>query len=91
MAVRKSKLHITLVHEGRPALKLCKSPGAESTVKKKNAASRFVMDTACFGSFQFPGGSLFQEEASWPNNGVEERGGGTLRGSIRFLKLFNFE
>lgn len=29
-----NRFRITLVHEGRPVLKLCKSPGAESTVKK---------------------------------------------------------
>jgi len=30
-----SRFRITLVREGRPGLKLCKSPGAESTVEKK--------------------------------------------------------
>ena len=41
-----SRFRITLEREGRPGLKLCKSPGAESTVEKKKkqiGTSSFVM------------------------------------------------
>ena len=35
---------LTLVHEGRPVLKLWKSPGAESTVKKVTYRQSFLMN-----------------------------------------------
>ena len=42
-------------------LKVCKSPAAESTVEKRVRSVKVCNETACFGSFQFPGGSNLAE------------------------------
>ena len=56
-----NRFRITLVHVGRPVLKLCKSPAAESTVEQRERSVKVCNETACFGSFQFPGGSSLAE------------------------------
>ena len=56
-----NRFRITLVHEGRPVLKLCKYLAAESTVEQRERSVKGCNETACFGFFQFPGGSSLAE------------------------------